>query len=171
MNEYYITVSYADGTSVTSGIDFTEKDGEIYFVERNDLPGFWNYITRRINKTGIDIIDYVCDIFDSGSSVSMSADAMDRKSYETYNINDKSYLKTIINTIDEFEYTKIIKPDAGDRIFSITITSADGTKAMSFWKGEQDIVMYDDGKSIQYWSAALKKDNSTPWLTTANRIP
>jgi hypothetical protein len=73
-----------------------------------------------------------------------------------------------MNVIDDFEYTKIIKPDTENRKFSITLTSADGIKAMSFLKGEQDIVMYDDGKSIRYWSATLVADENPSWLTLAD---
>ena len=42
LNSFSITLTYADGTSESSGIDLTDIDGNIYYVNRDALPDCWH---------------------------------------------------------------------------------------------------------------------------------
>jgi hypothetical protein len=163
MNEYYITINYANGTSVTSGIDFTEKDGEIYYVERMGLPEFWKELIRKIDRTRINISNYVYDMFNSGGSINMSIDAMDEKSYETLNFNELRDAERFATLFDDYDYIRVTNPYIKSGTPSAVLVSGDGTKEMIFWDGEKTTVMYDNGKSKQYWSAVASRNNYRGW--------
>ncbi len=103
-------------------------------------------------STAAAVGDAMYSLFDSGVSMDVGLWISRDGDYNTYMTDSRWYAERFVVLISDYTWSETNMPGTTPSDFRITVSSADGSAAFTFWQGgDAETVQYTSDGETQYW--------------------